>query len=124
MRRNTMSVIKAMFFPITLNSEVILSLRQIFREKVLSVNYKLKVFVVSHIQENIQEQAMRKIWRWLITVGNTPLNKLYVCATLTYRVRFLSPFGLKMDVDFAHYGLKSGMAFKGTKRAHQRICSF
>ena len=45
-------------------------------------------------------------------MGNTLLNKLYVSATLTYRVRFLSPFGLKMDVDFAHYGLKSGMAFK------------
>ena len=40
MRRNTMSVIKAMFFPITFNSDVILSLRQIFRENVLSVNYK------------------------------------------------------------------------------------
>ena len=45
-------------------------------------------------------------------MGNTLLNKLYVCVTLTYRVRFLSPFALKMDVDFAHYGLKSGMAFK------------
>ena len=40
MRRNTTSVIKAMFFPITFNSDVILSLRQIFRENVLSVNYK------------------------------------------------------------------------------------
>ena len=34
------------------------------------------------------------------------------------------PFGLKMDVDFAHYGPKSGMVFKGTTRAYQRICSF
>ena len=40
MRRNTMSVIKAIFFPVTFNSDIILSLRQIFRENVLSVNYK------------------------------------------------------------------------------------
>ena len=39
-------------------------------------------------------------------------------------IGFLSRFGLKMDVDFAHYGLKSGMVFKGTTRAYQRICSF
>lgn len=47
MRRNTMSVIKAMFFPITFNSDVILSLRQIFRENVLSVNYK-GIYRLSH----------------------------------------------------------------------------
>ena len=61
--------------------------------------WTIKVFIVSHIQENIQEPAMRKIWRWLITAGNTPLNKLYVCATLTHSVWFLSRFGMKMDVE-------------------------
>ena len=47
MRRNTMSVIKVMFFPITFNRDVILSLRQIFRENVLSVNYK-GIYRLSH----------------------------------------------------------------------------
>ena len=47
MRDNTMSAIKAIFFPITFNRDVILSLRQIFREKVLSVNYK-GIFCLSH----------------------------------------------------------------------------
>lgn len=40
MSHNTMSAIKAMFFPITFNRDVVLSLRQIFRENVLSGNYK------------------------------------------------------------------------------------
>ena len=28
------------------------------------------------------------------------------------RVRFLHPFGLKMGIDFAHFGLESGMVFE------------
>ena len=40
------------------------------------------------------------------------------------RVWFLSRFGLKTGIDFDHYGLKSGMVFKGTTRAYKRICLF
>ena len=43
---------------------------------------------------------------------------------LTQRVWFLSRFGLKTGIDFDHYGLKSGMVFKGTTRAYKRICLF
>ena len=53
----------------------------------------------------------------------TPLCKLYRYVP-PQRVWFLSPFSLKTGIDVAHYGLKSGMVFKGTKRACKRICLF
>ena len=34
---------------------------------------------------------------------------------------FWSRFGLKTGIDFDHYGLNSGMVFKGTERAYKRI---
>ena len=40
------------------------------------------------------------------------------------RVWVLSRFGLKTGIDFDHYGLKSGMVFKGTTGAYKRICLF
>ena len=36
------------------------------------------------------------------------------------RVWFLSRFGLKTGIDFDHYGLNSGIVFKGTTRAYKR----
>ena len=38
------------------------------------------------------------------------------------RVWFSSRFGLKTGIDFDHYGLNSGMVFKGTTGAYKRIC--
>ena len=55
--------------------------------------------------------------------GGTALYKLYSYVP-PQRVRFLSRFGLKTGIDFDHYGLKSGMVFKGTARAYKRICLF
>ena len=52
--------------------------------------------------------------------GSTPLYKLYRYVP----VWFLSCFGLKTGIDFDHYGLKSGMVFKGTTGAYKRICLF
>ena len=41
------------------------------------------------------------------------------------RVWFLSRCGLKMDIDYDHFGLNSGMVFKGsTKSPVQRYLSF
>ena len=43
---------------------------------------------------------------------------------LTYRtiqVGFLCRFGLKTGIDFAHFGLESVMALKGTKGVYQCI---
>ena len=37
------------------------------------------------------------------------------------RVWFLRRFGLKMDIDFAHFGLESGMVFEGTKEVYEGI---
>ena len=53
----------------------------------------------------------------------TPLYKLYRYVP-PQRVWFLSRFGLKMGIDFDHYGLKSGMVYKGTTGAYKRICLF
>ena len=55
--------------------------------------------------------------------GGTPLYKLYRYVP-PQRVWFLSHFGLKMGIDFDHYGLKSGMVFKGTTGVYKRICLF
>ena len=53
--------------------------------------------------------------------GGTPLYKLYRYVP-PQRVWFSSRFGLKTGIDFDHYGLKSGMVFKGTTGAYKRIC--
>ena len=42
--------------------------------------------------------------------GDTPLYKVYRYVP-PQRVWFLSPFGLKMGIDFEHFGLKLGMFF-------------
>ena len=55
--------------------------------------------------------------------GGTPLYKLYRYVP-PQREWFLSSFGLKTGIDFDHYGLKSGMVFKGTTGAYKRICLF
>ena len=48
--------------------------------------------------------------------GGTPLYKLFRYVP-PQRVWFLSRFGLKTGIDFDHFGLKSGIVFKGTTRA-------
>ena len=40
------------------------------------------------------------------------------------RVWFFSCFGLKTGIDFDHYGLNSGMVFKGTTGAYKLIYLF
>ena len=55
--------------------------------------------------------------------GGTPLYKLYRYVP-PQRIWFSSRFGLKTGIDFDHYGLKSGMVFKGTTGAYKRICLF
>ena len=38
------------------------------------------------------------------------------------RVRFLHRFGLKMGIDFAHFGLESGMVFEETIQESRIYC--
>ena len=45
--------------------------------------------------------------------GGTPLYELYG-HVLPQRVWFLSHFGLKMGIDFDHYGLKLGLILQGS----------
>ena len=40
------------------------------------------------------------------------------------KVGFLRRLGLKMGINFAHFGLKLGMGFKKTTRLYERIHRF
>ena len=52
--------------------------------------------------------------------GGTPLYKPYRYVP-PQRVGFLRLFGLKTGIDFAPFGLESGVVFKGTTRVYERI---
>ena len=53
----------------------------------------------------------------------TPLYKTYRYVP-PQRVRFLRRFGLKTGIDFAHFGLESGMVFEGATGVYERIYRF
>ena len=55
--------------------------------------------------------------------GGTLLYKPYRYVP-PHRVGFMRRFGLKTGVDFAHFGLESGMVFEGTKRVYEGIYCF
>ena len=55
--------------------------------------------------------------------GGTPLYKPYKYVP-SQRVGFLRPFGLKTGIDFAHFGLESGMVFEETTWVYERIYRF
>ena len=40
------------------------------------------------------------------------------------RVGFLRHFGLKTSIDFAYFGLESGLVFEGSTRGYERIYHF
>ena len=52
-------------------------------------------------------------WKSTPGEGGTPLYKVYRYMP-PQRVWFLSRFGLKMGIDFKHFGLKLGMVIGGT----------
>ena len=56
-------------------------------------------------------------------VGGAPLYKLYRCLP-PHREGFLRRFGLKTGINFAHFGLESGMVFEVTTRVYERIYRF
>ena len=53
----------------------------------------------------------------------TPLYKLYRYVP-PHQVRFFRRFGLKMGVNFAHFGLELGMVFEGTTGVYERSYHF
>ena len=55
--------------------------------------------------------------------GGTPLYKLYRYVP-SHRVGFLRRFGLTTGIDFAHFGLESGLVFEGTTGVYERIYRF
>ena len=52
--------------------------------------------------------------------GGTPLDKPYRNVPPQW-VWFLGLFGLKTGIDFAQFGLESGMVFEGTTETYERI---
>ena len=55
--------------------------------------------------------------------GGSPL-RLYRYVP-NHRVGFLRPFfGLKTDINFAHFGLESGMVFEGITGVYERLYRF
>ena len=55
--------------------------------------------------------------------GGSPLYKLYRHVP-PHLVGFFGRFGLKTGLDFAHFGLESGMVFGETTRLYERIYRF
>ena len=55
--------------------------------------------------------------------GGTPLYKPYRYVP-PQRVRFLRLFGLKTDIDFAHFSLEWEMVFEGITVVYKRIYCF
>ena len=53
----------------------------------------------------------------------TPLCKPYRYVP-PQRVGFLSLFGLKTGIDFAHFGMESGMVFEGTTGVYESFYRF
>ena len=55
--------------------------------------------------------------------GRTPLYKPYMYV-LPQKVWFSRRFGLKTGIDFAHFGLESGMVFEGATGMYEHIYRF
>ena len=60
---------------------------------------------------------------WAPPPGGTPLYKPYKYVPRQW-VGFLRLFGLKTGIDFAHFGLESGMVFEETTWVYQGIYRF
>ena len=63
-----------------------------------------------HLQSENYELNQKKTYA--VSRGGTPFYKPYRYV-LPQRVGFLRRFGLKTGIDFAHFGLESGMVFEG-----------
>ena len=63
--------------------------------------------------------------QWLNDPGGGVLPyRSYIGHVPPHRVGFLRRFGLKTGIDFAHFGLESGMVFEGTTGVYERIYRF
>ena len=56
--------------------------------------------------------------------GCTPLYKPCMYVHLPHRVGFLRRFGLKTGIDFAHFGLESGIVIERTTELYESIHRF
>ena len=67
--------------------------------------------------------TLRRIENVKKILGGTPLYKLYRYVP-PHWVGFLRRFGLKTGINFAQFGLESGMVFEGTTGVYERIYRF
>ena len=86
--------------------------------KCFQINILLKFArMIKNNVSNRQATKQHQLLRYAGGGGVLPyISYIGMCGP--QRVWFLSCFGLKTDIDFDHYGLKSGMVFKGTTRAY------
>ena len=69
-------------------------------------------------------RAVAPVFRSLqCALGGTPLYKPHRYVP-PHRVGFLRRFGLKTGIDFAHFGLESGMVCEGNTGVYERIYRF
>ena len=52
------------------------------------------------------------------------ISHIGICRPEGYIYIFLGFFGLKTGIQFAHFGLESGIVFDGTTGVYERICYF
>ena len=72
-----------------------------------------------HLQSENYELSQKKIYA--VSRGCTPFYEPYRYVP-PQRVGFLCRFGLKTGIDFADFGLESGMVFEGITGVYERIC--
>ena len=73
----------------------------------------------------MQKQKLEKRLTYIEPGGGTPLYKPYrYVPPPPPRVGFLRRFCLKTGIDFAHFGLESGVVLEDTTRVNEPIYSF
>ena len=71
----------------------------------------------------MQKQKLEKRLTYIEPGGGTPLYKPYRYVP-NQTVRFLRRFCLKTGIDFAHFGLESGVVLEDTTRVNEPIYRF
>ena len=73
-----------------------------------------------HLQSENYELSQKKTYA--VSRGVLPSMSHKGMSVPPQRVGFLRCFGLKTGIEFAHFGLESGMVFEGITGVFERIC--
>ena len=86
----------------------------------LMVEVFIELQLVQTVLQKVLLALQNKSAQIIKNTGGDPLYKPVLEVPLQ-RVWLLRRFGLKMAIDFAHFGLESGMVFEETKEVYERI---